>query len=277
VCSAIRTFNFGFWILDFGFWIGGRVNGRPVFDPPAARAPVGRSKIRNPKSKIRERPLGGQGGGDRIRSHGKGGAELVPYQVEDVAFVSEDCLTHKDVVALQRPAHRLRLLLPEPRAPFDVGEKESNRALGERRWDGAVRFALSPRLPVSLSPCPPLPCLRPDPLKQRLRLRIGSGVDLPVQMLAQLAIGEQCGRIVAAGCQDLHQRPVCRLSQRLGGDRAAQVALGGVRITHSEGLFRQCLQCLEIRLLADLPLLEGPFLHAALQETATVEGDCLLQ
>jgi hypothetical protein len=98
-----------------------------------------------------------------------------------------------------------------------------------------------------------------------------------VQAQTQLPVGQQRRRIVAPRRQHLHQGALRLLPQRIDGYRQSEVALRRRRLTARQGQRRQPLQGSEISPLADLPLLEGPFLRAPFQQRPPVKGDRLFQ
>jgi hypothetical protein len=78
--------------------------------------------------RIGEPALNGHGGvesGDRLV---EGSVHSVAGHLDDRPAVGHDGRPHQRIVARQRGPHLLGLLLPEVRAAFDVGEKESYRA-----------------------------------------------------------------------------------------------------------------------------------------------------
>src|SRR5437899_2332688 len=113
------------------------------------------------------------------------------------------------------------MVLPELGAAFDVGEQEGDRAFGQgggrtsrSRWRSKRGRSFSYSYSYSsstiwpgLSPGPG-PGLCPELLVERLGLRIGGGVQLPVQPQAQLAVDLDRRRFVATRRQRRHQRPL---------------------------------------------------------------------
>jgi hypothetical protein len=221
-----------------------------------------------------QRPLGGQGG---LKCGGCGrecGAELVPHRLEDVAAVGRDRLAQEGIVAGEGVSHRLGLLLPELGASLNVGEQESQRILRSPGREPPARLLAHERGESGLGAAAGL---RPQLLEERGGLGIRVGAQLPAQSLAQLAVGLQRGRVVAAGREGLHQGAVGALPQGIERDRPPQVALGRSRIARRQGVGSEGFQCPENRLLAGLTLGEDPLLEARFQQRAPVEGHRLLQ
>ena len=78
-----------------------------------------------------QRPLGGQRGGEGVGSRAESGAELVAHRLEEVPVRRFDGTAQKIIVARQHFRHGSRVFLPEPRAAFDIGEKEGKGASGQ--------------------------------------------------------------------------------------------------------------------------------------------------
>ncbi len=61
----------------------------------------------------------------------KDSIERVANRLEDHAILRRDGLAEQHIVAYQRGAHGVWLLLPESRAAFNIGEQECERASGQ--------------------------------------------------------------------------------------------------------------------------------------------------
>jgi hypothetical protein len=201
-----------------------------------------------------------------------------------------DGLTQEAVVASQRLSHGRWIRLPEPGAPFDVGEEEGEggcapalgsqlSALSEdngtswtRRLAAALAASLELRAASRLSPR-----LGLELTEEGRRLRVRLGVQLPVQLQAQLPIDQQRRGIVASCGQGLHQGSLRSFPQRVRRHGPAQVAFGLPHVSPRQRHARQAFQRSQVGFLAGLALLEGPGLGAALQQRAPVERDGSLQ
>lgn len=56
----------------------------------------------------------------------EGGAEGIAHRFEDVSTAALDGLPEEGVVTSQGTTHRFGMVLPEPRAPLDVGKQKSD-------------------------------------------------------------------------------------------------------------------------------------------------------
>jgi hypothetical protein len=73
--------------------------------------------------------LGGERGRHGVGGAGKGGTASVPNCLEHHASVAVNRIAQNGIVAREGLGHRARVLLPQGRAPGDVGEEERNRAI----------------------------------------------------------------------------------------------------------------------------------------------------
>src|SRR5580692_750453 len=117
-----------------------------------------------------ERVLGGEHGLQRLLRCGEGGAERVADGLEHVAAGLVDGRAEQLVVPAQRLGHLLRLGLPEPGGPLDVGEQQRDRSRGDRsRAAHAERIR---RLARIARPG----CAREDQAGPRIRPLVGTPV-----------------------------------------------------------------------------------------------------
>ena len=77
--------------------------------------------------------LRGERCGKRVFRVGEDGDQAVAHRLDDVATRRSDRPAQQAVVPLERCPHFDRSLLPQRRAPFDVGEKEGHRACRQDR------------------------------------------------------------------------------------------------------------------------------------------------
>src|SRR5262249_18884900 len=127
---------------------------------------------------------GGAQGGEGI---GEDGAEAVAVRLEDASPMRFDDALEQRVMAVAKRLHRLRVLLPQPRPPPDVGEQEGER-LGRLREEGGELIRRG---------CAALRLLA-QTLEQRARLRGGIGVQFSAQPQPELAIQQRHAGLVAA-------------------------------------------------------------------------------
>ena len=75
-----------------------------------------------------QRALGGERGVERVPRGGEDGVEPVAGRLHDSPVVLLDRVAQDRVVAFQRRAHRVRMLLPQPRGALEIGEEERHRS-----------------------------------------------------------------------------------------------------------------------------------------------------
>src|SRR4029079_15385093 len=114
-----------------------------------------------------------------------------------------------------------------------------------------------------------------DLLVERAGIGIRLSVELAEQTTAQLLVDFNRGLVLPRRDERAHQRLMQALPQRVHGSAPAQMARRGVRLSRLQSAGSECLQRLEVGLLARFALRLDPDFRDSLQQRAAIQYDRL--